>query len=302
MRLSADGAWLLSARRVLSPNCDDRPDGCGVSLIVVHGISLPPGEYGGPWIDDLFTNRLDPEPRSRRIFAFHRPETLVRWVSPLAVPLPEEMRRAAEDSVPYDAAWTFRRRLRAMPPLNASGLWPAQITAIENLERSLGEDRPRALVQMATGSGKTFTAISSIYRLIKYGGATRVLFLVDRANLLDLTVPEMTVLVGGLRVLGATTGASPLGVLTSRPGTLSTDFFVNLLDMGTAWTPAGEDFEGRDRATGALRWTASRVDLVFGANSELRAVAEVYAADDAHATFVHDFVAAWGKVMDLDRS
>jgi catalase-peroxidase len=126
--------------------------------------------------------------------------------------------------------------------------------------------------------------------------------LVDRANLLTLTVPEMTVLVGGLRVLGANTGASPVGVLTTRPGVLTTDFFVNLLDVGTRWTAASaETFEGRDRASGELRWTGSRVDLVFGANSELRAVAEVYAGDDAQEKFVHDFVAAWDKVMNLGR-
>jgi catalase-peroxidase len=128
--------------------------------------------------------------------------------------------------------------------------------------------------------------------------------LVDRANLLTLTVPEMTVLVGGLRVLGANSGRSPLGVLTPDPGSLTNDFFVNLLDMGTTWTAtsrAAETFEGRDRATGEVRWTASRVDLVFGSNSELRAVAEVYASDDARDRFVRDFVAAWDKVMNLDR-
>jgi catalase-peroxidase len=126
--------------------------------------------------------------------------------------------------------------------------------------------------------------------------------LVDRANLLDLSAPQMTVLVGGLRVLGANSGRSPLGVLTSTPGTLSNDFFVNLLDMGTEWRwTAGETFEGRDRATGEVRWTASRVDLVFGSNSELRAIAEVYASHDAREKFVRDFVAAWDKVMNLDR-
>lgn len=128
--------------------------------------------------------------------------------------------------------------------------------------------------------------------------------LVDRANLLDLSVPEMTVLVGGLRVLGANHQQSPLGVLTSAPGSLTNDFFVNLLDTGTEWTPAsadGETFEGRDRATGEVRWTGSRVDLVFGSNSELRAVAEVYVGDDAREKFVRDFVAAWTKVMNLDR-
>jgi catalase-peroxidase len=128
--------------------------------------------------------------------------------------------------------------------------------------------------------------------------------LIDRANLLTLSAPEMTVLVGGLRVLGANSGQSPLGVLTSTPGSLTNDFFANLLDMGTEWTAASEDaetFEGRDRATGEVKWTGSRADLVFGSNSELRAVAEVYASDDAKQKFVSDFVAAWDKVMNLDR-
>jgi catalase-peroxidase len=127
--------------------------------------------------------------------------------------------------------------------------------------------------------------------------------LVDRANLLTLTAPEMTVLVGGLRVLGANHGGSPLGVLTSTPESLTNDFFVNLLDMSTTWKPAAADpdtYEGRD-ASGELKWTGSRVDLVFGSNSELRALAEVYASEDAREKFVGDFVAAWAKVMDLDR-
>ena len=128
--------------------------------------------------------------------------------------------------------------------------------------------------------------------------------LVDRANLLTLSAPEMTVLVGGLRVLGANYQRSPLGVLTERPESLTNDFFVNLLDLGTTWkatSEAEETFEGRDRATGEVKWTGSRVDLVFGSNSELRALAEVYASDDAQEKFVHDFVAAWDKVMNLDR-
>ncbi|MHB1071774.1 MAG: catalase/peroxidase HPI [Gemmatimonadaceae bacterium] len=128
--------------------------------------------------------------------------------------------------------------------------------------------------------------------------------LVDRAQLLGLTAPEMTVLVGGLRVLGANHGASPHGVFTERPGTLTNDFFVHLLDMGTVWKPASaahDVYEGRDRATGAVKWTATRVDLVFGSNSQLRALAEVYACDDAKETFVREFVAAWVKVMELDR-
>jgi catalase-peroxidase len=128
--------------------------------------------------------------------------------------------------------------------------------------------------------------------------------LIDRANLLNLSAPEMTVLVGGLRVLGANTGQSPLGVFTSTPGVLTNDFFVNLLDIGTEWratSKAAETFEGRDRLSGEVRWTGSRVDLVFGSNSELRALAEVYASDGAAEKFVRDFVAAWHKVMNLDR-
>jgi catalase-peroxidase len=128
--------------------------------------------------------------------------------------------------------------------------------------------------------------------------------LVERANLLTLTAPEMTVLVGGLRVLGANTAGSTTGVFTDRVGTLSTDFFTNLLSMDTVWAKSATNaglYEGKDRATGAAKWTATPVDLVFGSNSELRAVAEVYASDDAKAKFVTDFIAAWTKVMDADR-
>ncbi|ARA94166.1 catalase/peroxidase HPI [Rhodothermaceae bacterium RA] len=128
--------------------------------------------------------------------------------------------------------------------------------------------------------------------------------LVDRAQLLTLSAPEMTVLVGGLRVLNANYQKRPHGVFTDRPETLTNDFFVNLLDMSTVWSATDESetvFEGRDRQTGDLRWTATRVDLVFGSNSQLRAIAEVYACDDAQETFVRDFVAAWDKVMNLDR-
>jgi catalase-peroxidase len=128
--------------------------------------------------------------------------------------------------------------------------------------------------------------------------------LVERARLLTLSAPEMTVLVGGLRVLGANARSSTVGVFTRRPGTLTSDFFVNLLDMDTEWKPtsdAAETFEGRGRGTGEPRWTGSRVDLVFGSNAELRALAEVYACDDAREKFVRDFVAAWNKVMNLDR-
>ncbi len=127
--------------------------------------------------------------------------------------------------------------------------------------------------------------------------------LVDRAQLLTLTAPEMTVLVGGLRVLDANVGQLRHGVFTDRPGNLTNDFFVHLLDMGTEWKESATKgvYEGRERATGKLKWTGTRVDLVFGSNSQLRALAETYACDDAKEKFVRDFVAAWTKVMNLDR-
>ena len=128
--------------------------------------------------------------------------------------------------------------------------------------------------------------------------------LVDKAQLLTLSPPEMTVLIGGMRVLGANHGQGSHGVFTNKVETLSNDFFVNLLDMNTAWKPSADEedvFDGRDRKSGEPRWTATRVDLVFGSNSELRALAEVYASADAEKKFVDDFVAAWSKVMNLDR-
>ncbi|HDH02866.1 MAG TPA: catalase-peroxidase, partial [Actinobacteria bacterium] len=127
--------------------------------------------------------------------------------------------------------------------------------------------------------------------------------LIDRAQLLTLTAPEMTVLIGGMRAVNANVGQSPHGVFTERPEKLTNDFFVNLLDMGTTWKAASDAqdvFEGRDRATGDLKWTGTRVDLIFGSNSQLRAIAEVYACDDSQEVFVRDFVAAWNKVMNLD--
>jgi catalase-peroxidase len=141
------------------------------------------------------------------------------------------------------------------------------------------------------------------YQKARYSVSAEEL-VVDRAQLLTLTAPEMTVLVGGMRVLNANFGQSQHGVFTKRPETLTNDFFVNLLDMSTTWNATSEDkdvFEGRDRATGELKWTATRVDLIFGSNSQLRAIAEVYACDDSLEKFLHDFVAAWNKVMNLDR-
>jgi catalase-peroxidase len=128
--------------------------------------------------------------------------------------------------------------------------------------------------------------------------------LVDRTQLLTLTAPEMTVLVGGMRVLNANFEQSKHGVFTERPGMLTNDFFVNLLDMGTEWKATAEDksvFEGHDRKTGELKWTGTRVDLIFGSNSQLRALAEVYACEDSQEKFIHDFVTAWDRVMNLDR-
>jgi catalase-peroxidase len=156
---------------------------------------------------------------------------------------------------------------------------------------------------------KSFTALEPAadgfrnYQKTKYAVSAEEL-LVDRAQLLTLTAPEMTVLVGGMRVLNANFGQSRHGVFTQRPESLTNDFFVNLLDMNTAWKPTSEDgdlFEGHDRATGELKWTGTRVDLIFGSNSQLRALAEVYGCEDSREKFLNDFVAAWNKVMNLDR-
>jgi catalase-peroxidase len=141
------------------------------------------------------------------------------------------------------------------------------------------------------------------FQKARYAVPAEVLLL-DKAQLLTLTAPEMTVLVGGLRVLGANVGQSKHGVFTQRPETLTNDFFRNLLDMNTEWqatSDAKDVYQGRDRKTGAIKWTATRNDLVFGSNSQLRALAEVYGSSDAQEQFVRDFVAAWTKVMNLDR-
>jgi catalase-peroxidase len=190
--------------------------------------------------------------------------------------------------------------------------------AVEKAAKAAGHDVQVPFTPGRTDATQEQTDVESFAALEpaadgfrNYRGKTNQLpseyLLIDRANLLNLSAPELTVLVGGLRVLGANYKQSPLGVLTSTPGSLTNDFFVNLLDLDTEWTAtAGADsdaetFEGRDRATGEVKWTGSRVDLVFGSNSELRAIAEVYASDDSQEKFVRDFVAAWDKVANLDR-
>ena len=169
---------------------------------VKYSEGLPPGLpahirplpflYQSTGKETRFTNGLDPDPRSRQTFAFHRPETFATWLADANIPKTESipMDRAALESPVYKTFSTLRKRLQQLPPLIETGLWPAQRTAIKNLEQSLAQDRPRALIQMATGSGKTFTAITAIYRLIKFAGARRVLFLVDRGNLGDQTLKE----------------------------------------------------------------------------------------------------------------
>ena len=189
------------------------------------------------------------------------------------------------------------------------------VAAVEQAAKNAGVDVQVPFTPGRTDASQEQTDVESFVALEpkadgfrnyrgKNGSLPSEYLLIDRANLLNLSAPEMTVLVGGLRVLGANYQQTALGVLTSTPESLTNDFFANLLDMDTEWTPVSEDaevFEGRDRATGAVKWTGSRVDLVFGSNSELRAVAEVYASDDAKEKFVRDFVAAWDKVMMLDR-
>ena len=186
--------------------------------------------------------------------------------------------------------------------------------AVEQAARTAGHDVPVPFTPGRTDATQEQTDVESFAVLEptadgfrNYAGSGHQVpaeqLLIDRAQMLTLTAPEMTVLVGGLRVLNANAGQSERGVFTKQPGTLTNDFFVNLLDMNTEWRPASEaadTFEGRN-GNGPPTWTASRVDLVFGSNSELRALAEVYACDDAKDKFVRDFVAAWDKVMTLDR-
>ncbi|MFC0039014.1 catalase/peroxidase HPI [Actinomadura rayongensis] len=209
----------------------------------------------------------------------------------------------------FDAAQTGGKKISLADLIVLAGA-----AAVEQAARDTGQDVTVPFTPGRTDASQEQTDVESFAALEpaadgfrNYRGKDQRLpgeyLLVDRANLLTLSAPELTVLVGGLRVLGANHGGSSLGVLTDRPGALTNDFFVNLLDLGTTWRPVAGDaetFEGVD-ASGAVRWTGSRADLVFGSNSELRALAEVYASDDARAKFVTDFVAAWDKVMNLDR-
>jgi catalase-peroxidase len=187
--------------------------------------------------------------------------------------------------------------------------------AIEQAAKAAGQD---VIVPFKAGrvdAGQDQTDVDSFHQLQPKADGFRNYFaldsyfgpteaLIDKADLLGLTVAETTVLVGGMRVLGANAGGSTAGVFTSKPGTLTNDFFTNLLSMDTVWAKSATNaglYEGKDRATGAAKWTATPVDLVFGSNAELRAVAEVYASDDAKEKFVTDFIAAWTKVMGADR-
>jgi len=191
----------------------------------------------------------------------------------------------------------------------------AGCAAVEQAAKNAGFDVPVPFTPGRTDASQEQTDVASVaflepvadgfrnYLKTKFSVPAERL-LIDKAQLLTLTAPEMTVLLGGLRVLNANEGQSQNGVFTRRPGSLTNDFFVNLLDMSTEWKPVSPDadlFEGRDRATGAIKWTATRVDLIFGSNSELRALSEVYGSSDAQKKFVHDFVAVWNKVMNLDR-
>ena len=186
--------------------------------------------------------------------------------------------------------------------------------AVEEAAKKAGQEVSIAFTPGRTDAAQDQTDVASFAPLEPTADGFRNYFpsghkmpaaelLVDRAHMLNLTAPELTVLLGGLRVLGANFGQSEHGVFTHRPETLTNDFFVNLLDMGTKWLPAGEEgvFEGRDPKTGEVKWTGTSVDLIFGSNSQLRAVAEVYACQDSQEKFVHDFAAAWSKVMNLDR-
>ena len=187
--------------------------------------------------------------------------------------------------------------------------------AIEQAAEAAGHDVQVPFVPGRTDASQDQTDIESFSVLEPRADAFRNYFgenarrspaalMVDRANLLTLTIPEMSVLIGGMRALDANAGGARHGVFTDRPGTLSNDFFVNLLSMSTTWSKSSAEegiYEGRDRATGEIRWTATPVDLVFGSHAELRAIAELYAANDGSKKFVNDFVDAWTKVMTLDR-
>jgi catalase-peroxidase len=208
----------------------------------------------------------------------------------------------------FDAAQTGGKKVSLADLIVLAGC-----AGVEQAARNAGHEVEAPFTPGRTDASQEKTDVHSFaalepaadgFRNYLKGGqtATPEELLLDRAQLLTLTAPEMTVLIGGLRVLGANYGQSKHGMFTTRPEALTNDFFVNLLDMRTEWRPtSGGAYEGVDRATGAVKWTGTRVDLVFGSNSQLRAVAEVFASDDAQGAFARDFVAAWTKVMNLDR-
>ncbi|MFC5663973.1 catalase/peroxidase HPI [Kitasatospora misakiensis] len=222
----------------------------------------------------------------------------------------ETVRRLAEIQRDFNGAQTGGKRISLADLIVLGGS-----AAVERAARNAGHAVPVPFAPGRTDASQEQTDVETFAVLEPRADGFRnylrpgeklspETLLLDRANLLTLTAPEMTVLVGGMRALNAGFRGSPHGVLTDRPEALTTDFFVNVLDMGTRWQPSESEanvYEGRDRATGATKWTATAVDLVFGANSQLRALAEVYAAEDADEKFVRDFVSAWTKVMDLDR-
>ena len=277
--------------------------------------ALKPRSRPGLWcpagVHRVVVGRVVPQVRHTRGAngARIRLEPMNNW----EVNQPEELRRVL--SVLEDVQRSFNESQTGGKQVSLADLIVlGGCAAVEKAARDAGHDIEVPFTPGRTDASQEQTDVASFAEMeptsdgfrnyVGKGPRSGGYSLIDQANLLTLTAPEMTVLIGGMRVLGANHGQSAgLGVFTDRPGTLTNDFFVNLLDMDTTWAPTTEEaevFEGRD-ASGEVRWTGSRVDLVFGSNSELRALAEVYAGDDAQEKFVRDFVAAWDKVMNLDR-
>ncbi len=302
---------------------------------LLHRDMGPRPRYLGPWVPEPQLWQ-DPLPRvDHELVGEQDVAALKRKILDSGLSIPDLV------STAWNAAASFRgtdkrggangARIRLEPQKNWESNEPARLAAVlkklEQIQQDFNKSGGKKKVSLAdlivlagcaagrTDASQEQTDVNTFEVLEPVGDGFRNYIrakdplspetrLLDRANLLKLTAPEMTVLVGGLRALGANHGQSKHGVFTDRPGTLTNDFFVNLLDVGAAWRPSASDknvYEGSDRATGKPRWTATAADLVFGAHSQLRALAEVYASDDAKEKFVRDFVAAWNKVMNLDR-